>query len=535
MPNTGKNKSELVPLTIIRTETALSRYPVHRLSRAGQITIEIRKKDETGATSLLWEVSHNNKYGQPGPLAYKLDTLVINRRIEEGGHPVPKVLKLGSLREICRELEMSEGENTKTVHRALLQNASTFISARITYRDITGGERTLEADFNRYTIIFNGENLPDGRRADCVYLLLNDVYMEVLNAAIFRPLDYDYLKELTPGAQRFYEIVSYQIYAALRHNLPRAKLTYSEYCTLSTQVRYFDYDRVKKQMYKVHMQHIRSEYLARADLEATTDEEGRTDWVMYYTPGPKARAEFQAFMQGRKCPKMQPQLFTDAEATVELGKTLASAEGPLDPKRADIKCTSSSEEKESLIEELVACDLNRDDAIRFVAERPEECRRQLAYLSFVTEFKSSRGAYLRSAIEKRFGPPKGYEAAQKDQSEQKEAEARVNLQTARQRHEATCRDAYLAYLASEVVAAQNLHAEAYEAFLKEDAIRRQGHLQRAKSKLGQKILEEFDQEEARLLRFAESFRQHPGRPVLDFWRWDKQLNPKPFAPSTPGE
>ena len=46
--------------------------------------------------------------GQPGPLAYRVDTLVLNRKIDEAGRPVPKVLKLGSLHDICRVVDGSE-------------------------------------------------------------------------------------------------------------------------------------------------------------------------------------------------------------------------------------------------------------------------------------------------------------------------------------------------------------------------------------------------------------------------------------------
>src|SRR3954449_8497039 len=89
--------SELVPLNPIRVETALSRYPVHRLSRKGNIKIEVREGSERGESAVNWKVSYNSEYGQPGPLAYKLDTLIINRRIEEARRPIPRILKLGSL------------------------------------------------------------------------------------------------------------------------------------------------------------------------------------------------------------------------------------------------------------------------------------------------------------------------------------------------------------------------------------------------------------------------------------------------------
>src|SRR5207248_4158774 len=102
-------------------------------------------------------------------------------------------------------------------------------------------------------------------------------------------------KDLPPASQRFYELLSYQIFAALKHARPRAKLTYSEYCTYAPQTRYLDFDRVKKQMYKVHAPHRKSGYIAAVEFEATTDKENKPDWLMLYTPGPKARAEYRTF------------------------------------------------------------------------------------------------------------------------------------------------------------------------------------------------------------------------------------------------
>jgi hypothetical protein len=48
-------------------------------------------------------------------------------------------------------------------------------------------------------------------------------------------------------------------------------------------------------MYKVHAPHVRSGYLAQVRGTATTDAEGQPDWLLHYTPGPKARAEYAAF------------------------------------------------------------------------------------------------------------------------------------------------------------------------------------------------------------------------------------------------
>lgn len=286
----------LAPLTIIRTETVLSRLPIHNLAKKGRVQIKITRKNSQGELELYWQVSPNAAYGEPRHLAYKLDTIVINQRLHALGRPLPKVLRLGSLAQICRDLEVViGGSGHASVKKAFLQNAATFLTAKLRYTATDGTERTLEAGFTRYSVVFTGERLPDGTKADAVYLVLNDPYWEVLNHAPSRPLDYGYLQALPPAAQRCYEIISYILFAALKYGHPEARLLYSEYCTFSAQQRYAEAPRVKKQMYKVHKPHLTSGYLAGVRYEATTDADGQPDWAMYYVPGPKAQAEYAAF------------------------------------------------------------------------------------------------------------------------------------------------------------------------------------------------------------------------------------------------
>jgi predicted nucleic acid-binding Zn ribbon protein len=178
--NQEPENGELLPLNLIRTETVLSRFPVHRLSKRGNISIDINEKTDAGEIKTKWEVSYNTKYGQPGPLAYKVDSLIINRRIEEAPRPLPKIIKLGSLRDLCRELDLNEGQATQNVKKALLQNASAFITSKRTYKGNDGIERTAEISDTRYGVIFTGEKFPDGGRADAVYIMLHDA--EVLSS-----------------------------------------------------------------------------------------------------------------------------------------------------------------------------------------------------------------------------------------------------------------------------------------------------------------------------------------------------------------
>jgi hypothetical protein len=316
------DNQELGLIKPIRTETVLSRLPMHNLAKKGNVDIRIVKRGPDGKITLQWEISHSERYGRPRAIAYKLDTLVINRRIDESPKPLPKMICLGSLREIAEELGL--GGDTNSVRRAMRQNAFLGITAKLTYPGANGGERLLEADFTRYSAIFTGEKLPDGRRADAVYIILNEPYREVLNNAPARPLNYEYMKVLTPAAQRFYEVVSYRVFAALKSRTQEAKILYSEYCMSSAQQRYFDYDHFKKQMWKIHHPHLQSGYLKASRYTATTDAEGNPDWMMIYVPGPKAQAEHRAF----SARKGQEALFGAApNAVAEIGEWRAEPRG----------------------------------------------------------------------------------------------------------------------------------------------------------------------------------------------------------------
>lgn len=106
--NMPPTQQESGPLTLnrIRVETALSRFPIHRLARKGNVNIDIQRISASGEADFRWEVSYTAKYGQPGPLAYKVDTLIVNRRVDEARRPLPELIKLGSLTDICTEMGM---------------------------------------------------------------------------------------------------------------------------------------------------------------------------------------------------------------------------------------------------------------------------------------------------------------------------------------------------------------------------------------------------------------------------------------------
>lgn len=286
----------------IRTETVLSKLPIHVLSSSRGINIQISKSANGREGAIYWDVQFGSKVKEPKALAYKIDTLIINRAIEEEEKrlgELPELIPLGSLKDISlklgREGKSERGTNGHRIKKALQQNASAIITARLSYRDIHGNERDFEGTFARYSVIFSGERLADGRRADQVYVLLNKLYHGILVSAPRRPLDYSYMRDLKPTSQRFYEILSYRVYAALQAGNTEAVIDYSEYCLYSAQQRHFEYEDFRVQMYKVHKPHLDSQYLKSARASAKTDDSGNPDWRLVYEIGPRAYDEYRAF------------------------------------------------------------------------------------------------------------------------------------------------------------------------------------------------------------------------------------------------
>mgnify|MGYP001052986410 CR=1 FL=1 len=446
--------TELVSPNVIRVETALSRYPVHRLAKQGTTAIEIREQSPDGELSVQWRVSHSSEYGQPGPLAYKLDTLIVNRRIEEASRPIPKLIKLGSLKDICRELGIAEnGKNTSDIKKSLYQNAFAGITAKLRYRAANGSGQTLEAGFNRYAVVFTGEELSDGRKADAVYLELSDRFIHVLNGAQTRPLDYDYLRDLPPASQRLYELLSYQMYATLKYGRRQAKLSYAEFCTHAPLRRAFEREKVRSQMKRVHSPHLKSGYIQSVELEQTTDRDGKPDWLMLYTPGSKARAEYRAFTK-RGGPKM-----------LEIEQPPA-----LEPAPRQVV------EPSPLERELVARGVLESTAAELAAKHPERVAAQVEHFDWLKANRpqaitESDGGFLAAAVRKNFPTPKGFESkAEREVRERaerekarREAEARrVKEASHRREQEAQARiTAYLAKFTAEEQ--EQFDAEALEA------------------------------------------------------------------------
>ena len=525
----SSNGSETTSLDILRSETAL-RYPFHNLSTSDNIHIAITNKDEKGSVTFSWEVSYNNKYGQPGRLAYRLDTLVINRRIDEatkGRQAVPQILKLGSLREIAEELNL--GSNTNAVKKALHQNASAYLTIKgLVYEAKDQTEQTFEFGDTRYGVRFVGEKLPNGKKADAVYLVFHEDYRMLLDRAKTRPLDYDYLRELAPAAQRFYEIVSYEMLPAIKFG-QRAKLPYSEFCLFSTITRNFTFDEVKKQMWKIHRPHIEAEYIEKVEYEAVMDGSGQPDWNMFYVPGETAKRQQLVFdfkipytrRERIRLPSPTKPQKTPISTMPEL--PLIHPATPANPKASDL--------------------VGRFYKLRYGAEQPpteREVGEASGYLSesetwgnYLIEFAARHGKEA-DGFPNDFGGVKKLIGQAREPFEQKRKEREaVALRKARQSHQEAHTAAYMVFLGQ--LLGERLETslpEAFQLFKEQEVSTYRFHKNRAdKSTISARIIENYYHEEERIKRLLKFVEENPKSGIPNFWQWDEKMNVNSFRPS----
>jgi len=315
MPKESKQlvpQSEPFDTDAFRVEAVLSKLPIHILNDEHTEPINIQKM------GMSWKVSPGH-WGMPGSLAYKIDSIFINHRIDENRPVIPKVIRLGSIREILRELGMAEnGTNAAAVKKALLQNATAFIQAKVPYRnrDTVG---TFEFGDTRYGIVFQNQTLPDGTKADAIYIVLHDLFLQFLLGAPVRPIRSVYLKYLSdsPFAHRLYEILSFQFYAAFKQGRPYAVLRYSEYCQQAPLIRKTEKRLIYQQMWRIHKPHIKSGYIRKVEYEVVNPNDSTVDFNIKYYPGPLARQEYELFNQ-KSLPDANPSHY-------DLTKTIALA------------------------------------------------------------------------------------------------------------------------------------------------------------------------------------------------------------------
>ena len=81
----------------------------------------------------------------------------------------------------------------------------------------------------------------------------------------------------------------------MKYDRSRAKLTYSEFCAHAPQTRHLEWERRPQPDEQGPSPAPRIRLHRRSRFPADADSDGHPDWIMFFQPGPKARAEYRAF------------------------------------------------------------------------------------------------------------------------------------------------------------------------------------------------------------------------------------------------
>jgi len=290
-----EKETELSIPETLRSEFHFVKFPFFdlcpRISRKDRIEIKEIEETEEGKIEVCWKVVRglDNKF--PSVLARKIHKEVVERNLNSARKPVSRLMKLGSLRQICKGINIVEaGENFKEIRKALEDITAAKIEARGTFRqkEKNGAKRFFDGIFHLYDmVIFTGETLPDGTKADAVYVLLNDMYIQNFNNNFVVPLDYQYIQDLKGDiAPRMYEILSVWFYPALENGRIYIEKRYTELCNYFPLTRQNTKWKAKKQLKVAHQQHVIKGFLATEPEWIGIDK--KDDWLIRYYIGPKA-------------------------------------------------------------------------------------------------------------------------------------------------------------------------------------------------------------------------------------------------------
>jgi len=297
--------AEAPGLTTWRASADLLKYPRHILAQTsrGKRETDIRIGDKRKGQ--YWHVTTNQKIGVPGKMSFDFDYQILHQKFHEAllkarqnGHKTaPRYVVVGSLREIAKQLGLKSPDTVK-VRKAIESNQAAIIQTDKAVRFVNekGELEYLSGQFTAYNVYIRGDHLPDGDQAKKVILELSIPFWQALNCQDFsKPIDGQYFKQLKkPGAQRWYTLVSTDIFVALNKNLPYAKVRYSEYCKFHPQKRHTEFKRMQTQMTNLHQKHIELEYIESPQYQETRDRTNdQKDWWILYKPGHKAHAEYQ--------------------------------------------------------------------------------------------------------------------------------------------------------------------------------------------------------------------------------------------------
>lgn len=312
------NPFDLVDATkgFTKAEVNFLQYPIGSLDKKfkGQKIVFVDSIPVGGQTiKIEWEVTGNSKYGLPGPTATELDN-VITKLVQEpsrrvAGH-IPKWIK-ATYYELAKELGWKPNGTTYKRIKSDLYKLGTFtIVSRNAFKNKKGVFSDPGSILQKYqTIIFKGDTAPNwipkaernkNGSANCVYILLGDIYWQSLKDHYTKQINYDFMMSLGhPTLERIYQLLSLGFQTRMKKDndgITCLNYNYPEFCGRLPIKKWVMASRAKEKLKEPLQKIVDSGYLTAFKFEFQGDPER---WFIRFYPGAKAVVELEV-LQGKK-------------------------------------------------------------------------------------------------------------------------------------------------------------------------------------------------------------------------------------------
>jgi len=307
-------KTERKELTEIRdgfinAEVNFLQYPIGTLDqhfKGSSIIFKDILEYKGGEVERIWQVSGNAEFGFPGPTAVELDmaiTKLINEKTPKG-EAVRKWYKT-NYEELAEYMGLTKsGHLFDYIKKDLYKLFGAAIVSKKTFKQKGKEQRWGELAFHKYdAVAIKGESIPiqvdeeehkkskDGK-AEQVYIVLSDIYLENLNAHYTKKINYELVKQLHGiKLKRMYPLLSYQFSNHMKLDPDGKKCinyNYMELCGRMPLKVWTIKKEVKRQLKKQLDSLLKYGYLEKYAFEFA---EPVVDWYIRMYPGTLAKDE----------------------------------------------------------------------------------------------------------------------------------------------------------------------------------------------------------------------------------------------------
>lgn len=414
--------------------------------------IKFNANDITGKP-IHWEVHYNTSddIGVPGVQAHEVWYLLIKPAIDacrmESGK-IPSIIPLAGMRDCLRMIGWTAGGlEARELIKVLRQISFAGVVADLWFptgeldEDGKPKFKQIKGSFSRLSVYAIGEyhlteeDLKqvsfDFNLEDTIYIKLDamEMMLQEVQADHQKLIDNQYMFSVKPIARRWYELMAGKVYGTLKHKKDFFEIRYSWYIKRHHNLKPFNQlGKVTKQMKQVVQDHLDSGFLAKVECRKYKEIDQELDFIIRYYVGQTAQDSvnrIQGYLLNKNRKKLidvkraniTPQI---AQITSNRREIPSSVETPrkvqnfvsesMPESREDLAMlTDLTQEQIQVMQELLTkYQISWKKTYQLTTQKFDECKKQLAAMSFRDLELSNKAGFLIKAIEENYSLPERY-------------------------------------------------------------------------------------------------------------------------------